>query len=245
MVSVVTLALLPVIGFTSGLALWMLIPLLSRPLPVLGGVSEKYMTDAARCYGSMLLVLRETGAMSFDLVSAEFNPERKTWEATLDGQTESFEDPHGYMSRWQKKRFGIADEKRGVIITPRVAEIGALVKSMREGRDQVSVEGDTFQEGIVGVAPDPTRLVDMTAARHVITGSSTATLPDRTEEFTKLSQRLWNSKPTVQHMIWLGAAGVGAGIPIIAAQLGVSGGGGGGSIGISVPYIVGLAAGWP
>lgn len=229
-----------VAAFLSGFLVVLVAPLAAR---LLGGrqaaeaVAQHYFDMAAKLYGRLLLVLREGGGL--ELVQSEHDASIGLEKATLDGEDKHFEDPHNYMSRFYRVPFGLADEARGVIINPRICELGEIVKWKREDGMKTETDGGTYFEGVLPIESDETRLVHPKYARPIITGSATADLADKVDALMEISQSRFDSSPTVQYLVWLGALGGGFGLVLLAFQVLQSTGGGTPGRGINVPTIVG------
>lgn len=227
-------------AFLSGFLVVVVAPLLARLLGGVQGaaiVAQTYFSMSAKLYGRLLLVLREGGGL--DLVNSSHDASIGLEKATLDGEDKHFEDPYNYMSRFYNVPFGIADEERGVVISPQIAELGELVRWAREDGIRVESDGRTYFQGVVPIDTSEHRLVHPQDARAIIQGSATADLADKIDDLMEVSQSRFNSTPTMQYLVWLGALGAGFGIVAIAYQLLQSGGG---SLGrtIGIPTITGI-----
>lgn len=238
-----SLLLTGMIGLMSGLLVFLAAPIVGTAIATATGrenpLPEAYFSMAANCFGNVFLVIRETGKMNLELHSGDFDSEMGLWEIKLNGETKHFEDPHDYMSRLYKRPFAIADEKRGVIINPMIAEIGELVEHKHDSGSLVTEIGsETFVDGIIPVRRGAKRLVNLNKGRVCVTGSASASTADRIQTYIEISQSLFDRHPTAQYLIWLMAAGTGFGMNVFAAQYAKSTGGSvGAGSGISVPTI--------
>lgn len=191
------------------------------PVYTLGYTSDWFIELAMNAVGRAILLKRANAG--FTLKASRYNSEDGTEQISVSGQTYDFEDPHGYMSRFKKKPFGLAHEKRGTIITPRECDMGRkLADHKREGtlRD----DGGRYRKYF---AFEPGRaLVNVDHALNVIQGSAKPTLATTVKEYVKKGQLGFNTSRAMTYGIWLMMFGVGAGTPWLLNKVKETGGGG-------------------
>lgn len=215
---------------TVGLMSFFLLPIIVSAASPRAGlrVSRFYDTIAMGMLGTGGFVLRETGGIQ--LARLRYDAELQRFRASLGRVTKYFADPAGCMGRWAGARFGLADEKRGVIFDPVHADVAGRFKEVKRNDEWVVSDGGTeYRRKYFGFEPVPTA-VDLQAIRTVVQGSSN---PMRLDDH----YRIWEaalSSPTAawvrENIDRISAVGTGFVIMWIIREVGGSASLGGGGL---------------
>jgi len=165
-----------------------------------------------------VLIVRSHGGVT--LRGAEFDPERGTgmWIVRMGGEEKYFNDPNGMMGTWRGKPFGIADEEKGVIVSPPQIDLGNKLRSMADDRrlhiteqvEQRMDNGQTVQvpqHYVAGVVPvsKASGLLQLHGARAIIQGDASPGVVEMVNTIVEQMFSLYDSSPAVQYIMWIGS----------------------------------------
>ena len=159
--------------------------------------------------------------MAFDDLGAE--------KIKFGSELKLFEDPDSSISNWLSGKFAIADEESGVLITPYHAAVGRRKHEAEEENEMVVRSTDKEHSAynvthwVRGVFEMPTdyELVNLSHAKHLVTGGERSEWPVRVEEYYKHSREPYNDGTSLIRVLlpvvaFLGTFG---GMYLIADQL--------------------------
>lgn len=216
----------------SGVVCYLATPVLlgpSLPHHLRQRIGRLYIAQAMAALGRGLLVARKNGS-DIDLVASSFDAKHGKEQASLGGEEQRFDDPDESMSRLAKRSFGIANERDGVITTPRDIEIGEWEKRKVEDSEHLFVDesGQEYYNPHVEV-PTSERLVKPPTGSAVIGGSADGSAIATIREFVKKAQAGFDEMSMKQAGAIVSAYLMSAGL----VWLMVTQGGGGGSVSVS------------
>lgn len=214
-------------AFLLGVVGFLMVPLVAR----IGldsdrskAVGGQYVSMAMAILQRALLIKRQHGG--YLLKSTSFDPTVGAEKTTINGETKKFKDPHGFMSRLCNYPFGIAHEKRDVIVNPIVADLGRRYERLKSnGEWKVDVGETTYRKAYFAIEP-VTELVNIDHVIGVIQGSADPGAADRTDVYTEKSQILFRKPNRVDYLVWLAFLGGGFGLMYLGNTVGGDGGGG-------------------
>lgn len=214
-----------------GLVTFFMLPIVAGAIsPQLGlRVSKTYDGMAVSLLGTGGFVLRETGGIT--LARLSYDAQLQRFKTSLGRVTKYFSDPAECMGKWAGKRFGLADEKRGVIFDPIHSDIAERFSECKRADEWVVTDGGAeYRRKYFGVEPTTTA-VNLSSIRAAVQGSSN---PMRLDDH----YRIWDlalSSPTAnwvrENIDRISAVGTGFVIMWIIREVGgsasLSGGAGG------------------
>mgnify|MGYP000367844562 CR=1 FL=1 len=146
----------------------------------------------------------------------------------------AFEDPDDARHAFYGIPFALADEVHGILFDPRHAAVGArkqthdranrmFYKATESESGQYNVMG--WVRGVLELPKDTHELVDLSAMRHLVTGSEQADHPNTVARFREYAEAPYKDGTSASRLLILIAAIVGPFIilGIMASQLGGSG----------------------
>lgn len=184
------------------------------PVLTLGRLSDWFISLAMSSVERAILLKRSNSGYS--LKASRFNSDLGTEKVRASGQTYNFEDPHGYMSRFKGRPFGVAHEDREVLVTPRVADFGRELHEHK--RDGTWTDDADNRRKYFGFESGEA-LVNLDHALYAIQGSARPSLADTIETYVEKGQSAFDSGRAVTYIIWLMMFGAGAGAPWILLKL--------------------------
>ncbi|MGK7295288.1 MAG: hypothetical protein ACNS61_05555 [Candidatus Wenzhouxiangella sp. M2_3B_020] len=185
--------------------------------PVIAGgrLSDWYVELAMHAIDRGLFVKRATSG--YALKAARYDAEVGAEKVIINGDPHYFEDPNGYMSRLKNKPFGVALERRGVIVTPRVADMGRELRRRKRNGDWTDEQGRRAKWFDL----DPGRtLVNLDDALAAVQGSASPRLATVVKEFTKKGQAGFNTSRAMTYTVWLFMFGAGGAAPVLLSKVG-------------------------
>lgn len=190
-------------------------------------IGRLYIAQAMAAFGRALLIARKNGS-DLALEASSFDAKMGKEKASLGGEDQRFGDPDESMSRLAKRSFGIANERDGVITTPRDIEVGEFEKKKVEDSEHLFVDeaGEEYYTPHTQVPTDE-RLVKPPTGSAIIGGSADASAIETIVEFVKKAQAGFDEMSMMQAGAILTCYLAGAGVVWFVMS---QGGGGGGAV---------------
>lgn len=173
---------------------------------------------------------------------------------TLDGVPKAFEDPANRLHSWLGLRFAFADEETGVLFDPRDAALGEQKRTFDERGEATfdATDGEYAEQGVEKWVPaaftfdSGYQLVDLSAAAELVDGGERSEYPKRVKELYKHSRDPFGEAMSMLRLFLpvIAFMGTFGGIWMLASQIGVPGGSGGGGSVVGFGTLI-LLAGFP
>lgn len=215
-----------------GIALYLVAPMLAAPRLSLKRrlqFAKHYFGIGMMALDRALLVARKHGGYS--LVPSSYDAGMEAEKITIADEDMHFEDPYEFTTSLHKRRFGLADEERNVIINPRLSELGEeFYRFYHEGKHRVPLNiRDRDVDGFTSVftIPKMPRMVNLRDARWMIPGSASPKLAESVKDDIEKSQHPYKTRNYVDLMIGLIAMALAFGMVALADYVvGIDSGGG-------------------
>ena len=157
-------------------------------------VSDYYIWLAQTAARRSALIIRDGDVK---LVPKRYDSDLKADKDSSTGDKRHHRDDFDAVSRLKNKILGIGLTKRDTYVSPLLAELGEAAMTQKERQNIGSSEtkgdvADKMQDGIE--IPEQSQLVDLSAARHLTTGSSEPESGQESYEKTKISQEKFHER---------------------------------------------------
>jgi hypothetical protein len=196
-------------------------------------LGDQYVGLATSTLGRGLLVIRGVGVQ---LKATSFDADAGTEKTRMGGRRLDWRDPDGRMTRWAGAPFGIALEGKEVITDARQLLLGERFVELRRREDATRElsDGDLARQAFF-VFDAGRRVVALNPITRIVQRSAGPQTVSRVKKLTELSQAAYNSRPSVQYLVWLMAFGAGVGVMFLGRKLAGSLQGSGGGTTIRAP----------
>ncbi len=203
-------------------------------------LGRMYFGWTAQINGRSMLVFPENGRRP-ELKISRFDDSVGAEGVEIDGSEKHFRDPDGNMGLWHGRPFGIAHASSNVVLTPKEMELGKVLADRRATNDLEVVDAGQ-REWVSGWVrmPDGPRLVNPLSGQDAVDGDADPGIGSRVKTFVELSQDLFNTRQTVQQIMFLVAAATGFGLVGLGAKVAEDMNTGGGGVNVPVGVIMDL-----
>lgn len=181
---------------TMGFVAFFLLPIVASAIsPNLSlRISKTYDSMAMSLLGTGGFALRETGGIT--LVRLSYDAQLQRFKTSLGRVTKYFSDPAECMGQWAGRRFGLADEKRGVIFDPIHTDVAERFSEIKRADEWVVRSGGSeYRRKYFGFEPVPTA-VNLSSIRAAVQGSSN---PMRLDDH----YRIWDAALSSPAATWI------------------------------------------
>lgn len=228
-----------------GVAAYLVVPLVVGPhlsLRWRRRIANHYFSIAMLTLDRALLIARKHGGYS--LVPSTYDAGMEAEKVSIADEDMHFEDPYEFTTSLHKRRFGLADEERNVIINPRLAELGEeFYRFYQEGMHQIPLNVNDQQvdafTSVFSIQKMP-RMINLRAARWMIPGSASPKLAESVKDDIEKSQDPYKSRNYVDLMVGPIVMAISFGLVIAADYLVGVGGGGGTMPSVDVGLFIGV-----
>jgi len=228
------------VAFLLGLCLIIVVPWTSAKMAGqywVERVSDRYIWLAQTAARRSALIIRDGDVK---LVPKRYDSDLKGDKDTQSGDKRHHHDEFDILGRLKDKVFGFGLTSRDTYISPLLAELGEegiRAKERQEiGPEETKGTSDKFKDGIL--IPKTSRLVDLSAARHLTTGQSEPESGHESYKKTRISQEKFHDRVSFGQGMLIILAAIGS---MGAAWFAASRGGGTSDTGTTVSLLTLLA----
>lgn len=198
-----------------GMVVYFILPVFAKLTPRLRVISRFYLWQMAQTLGR--------GAFSVsahnDILLKQMSFDDRGVEMMSYGdQDKAFEDPDDARHYWYNIPFALADEVHGVLFDPRHAAVGKqkrtherademIAKATASEKQTYGVKG--WVRGVFGIDRDTFDVLDLSAARQLVTGIERSEHPEAVDQFVQLSREPYKSGASTTRILIILAALIG------------------------------------
>ena len=194
--SLILLAVWAIIGVLLGICFVIVVPWTAARIAgreYVEAVSDKYVWFAQTAARRSALVVRDG---DLKLIAKRYDSDLKADKDSETGDERHHKDDFDVLGRLANKVFGFVLTSRDSYVSPLAAELGEVAMRAQErkeiGHEQVKGTADSFVDGIH--IPKQSRLVDISAGRHLTTGSCEPEKGRESYEKAKISQEKFHDR---------------------------------------------------